>query len=162
MDVSPGLSPRESSSTSSTSTESAGEPLLYPERCNNITSYKRIVADTRPLSARLAQTISWRFLVPHVTEGPPVQTPGIQVDDERRRPGRSDAVHPQLLPLLRDHPGDQKIPKHDAVAADCPPADALDIRAASPTSPRDIVFGLLLAVPLWAILAIIGWWLSRR
>jgi hypothetical protein len=69
----------------------------------------------------------------------PVARPSRQSD--RRRPGRQD-VSPALLPLLRGQPGPSAEADYVAVGE-----DGQDLAAA-----RGICIGLLISVPLWAVI----------
>jgi hypothetical protein len=72
----------------------------------------------------------------------------------RRRPGRRDDVHPALIPLLRgtvtpdsdDGPG---------IIADAPmAAESMDLEKDGLAPARGIIFGLVLSVPIWAVLVL--------
>ena len=67
----------------------------------------------------------------------------------RRRPGRNNRVSPHLVPLLRN-PATVNIPPPTGVLDLSFPADDFALL-------RHIGFGLLLSVPLWAIVVAIVW-----
>jgi len=69
---------------------------------------------------------------------------------DRRRPGRPENVSPHLIPLLRNA-ASVEIAPDDAPASD---------RAQDDLGPvRGIIAGLVLAVPLWSLIALAVWWL---
>jgi hypothetical protein len=67
---------------------------------------------------------------------------------DRRRPGRAE-VSPDLIPLLRN-PVDAEIPPDDTHGADHPRDDL--------EPAKGLAVGLLLAVPLWCVIALVIWW----
>lgn len=72
----------------------------------------------------------------------------------RRRLGRTDRVSPHLIPLLRD-PATVGIPAPPPCETEAPPLnDEL-------ASARGIAFGLVLSVPLWAVIAGAVWAVLR-
>ncbi len=72
----------------------------------------------------------------------------------RRRPGRNDQVSPHLIPLLRD-PAPANIPAP-------PPCEMETLLFNDQLVPaRGIIFGLVLSVPLWAIIAGAMWVVLR-
>lgn len=66
---------------------------------------------------------------------------------DRRRPGRSHAVSPELIPLLRGQ--GSPLPEDDAVQFDEPD----QMRAA-----RGLVAGVALSAPLWLAIFYVGRW----
>jgi len=72
----------------------------------------------------------------------------------RRRLGRNDKVSPHLIPLLRD-PAAVDIPAPPLCETETPPlSDQL-------APARGIAFGLVLSVPLWAVIAGAVWAVLR-
>ena len=73
---------------------------------------------------------------------------------DRRRPGRPENVSPHLIPLLRNAASAEIAPD------DAPVVDrAQDERAQDDLGPvRGIIAGLVLAVPLWSLIALAVWW----
>jgi len=71
-----------------------------------------------------------------------------------RRLGRNDQVSPHLIPLLRD-PAALDIPAPPPCETEAPPLD--DHLAPI----RGIIFGLVLSVPLWAVIAGAVWAVLR-
>lgn len=67
---------------------------------------------------------------------------------DHRRPGRPDQVSPNLVPLLRTSPVIEAVPAFEG--ADGPVDDAL-------TPARGIAVGLVLSVPLWAVIGGVVW-----
>lgn len=67
---------------------------------------------------------------------------------DRRRPGRTE-ISPDLLPLLRN-PAGVEIPPDDSHVR----GDAGDDLGAA----KGLAFGVLLAVPLWCLIAAAIWW----
>ena len=78
---------------------------------------------------------------------------------DRRRPGRPENVSPHLIPLLRNA-ASAEIAPDDAPVADRAQDDrAQDDRAQDDLGPvRGIIAGLVLAVPLWSLIALAVWW----
>jgi hypothetical protein len=73
---------------------------------------------------------------------------GADTAPDRRRPGRTE-VSPDLLPLLRD-PASVEIPLDDSPVG----GDARDDLGAA----KGIAISVLLAVPLWGLIAAAIWW----
>ena len=67
---------------------------------------------------------------------------------ERRRPGRLRDVSPELLPLLR-------------TAGDAPEPDTVESVSDGLSPARGIAIGILLAVPVWGVVALLVWWWLR-
>ena len=82
-------------------------------------------------------------------EGAPAPD-GVDADtaSDRRRPGRTE-VSPDLLPLLRN-PAGAEIPLDEPHVS----GDARDDLGAA----KGLVIGVLLAVPLWCLIAAAIWW----
>jgi len=74
--------------------------------------------------------------------------------EDRRRPGRHGQVSPHLTPLLRN-PATADIPELCLGQVDAPPL-GYDLGPA-----RGLVFGLVLSVPLWAIIGGVVWAVLR-
>ncbi len=73
---------------------------------------------------------------------------------DRRRLGRNDQVNPYLIPLLRD-PTAVDIPAP-------PPCETEALPLSDQLAPaRGIAFGLVLSVPLWAVVAGAVWAVLR-
>ena len=84
-----------------------------------------------------------------VTRPEPVRAPAASAAPTgRRRPGRPDQVSPNLVPLLRTSPMIEAVPAFEG--ADGPADDAL-------TPARGIAVGLVLSVPLWAMIGGVVW-----
>ena len=88
--------------------------------------------------------------MPEITNLPP---PSVLPDEttivaDRRRPGRSQHVSPELVPLLRGQ-------------APAPPADDLEEfgEADQLDAARGLAAGALLSAPIWICLVYIGRWL---
>ncbi len=74
-------------------------------------------------------------------------------DNDRRRPGRTDDVIPNLVPLLRG----------EAAAPDLLVSDDLDLsHGLEHTIPmRGIAVGLAMSIPLWGVLGLLAWAILR-
>jgi len=72
----------------------------------------------------------------------------------RRRLGRNDQVSPHLIPLLRDPAAIDILAPPPCETEAPPPSDQL-------APARGIAFGLVLCVPLWAVIAGAVWAVLR-
>jgi len=73
---------------------------------------------------------------------------------DRRRPGRPDQANPHLIPLLRTSDIE------DAAASDTAVAPAMEDELAFEDAlapAKGIAVGLLLSVPIWAVIGMIVW-----
>ena len=67
---------------------------------------------------------------------------------ERRRPGRIETISAHLIPLFRRPAPTAKITQ---VSHETEPRDDL-------APARGIAFGVVLAIPLWALIGFAAWW----
>lgn len=86
---------------------------------------------------------------PPVAVAPPISVATASAASrDRRRPGRPDQASPHLIPLLRT--------SEIEGAAAANPADELPLEDALAPA-KGIAVGLLLSVPVWAVIGMIVW-----
>ena len=83
---------------------------------------------------------------PSIETSPAFLPPGVA---DRRRPGRPKTVSPHLIPIMRDPSG-----RNDAPSPQVQPGHDL-------VPVLGILTGLVLSVPVWAVIAGITWAIER-
>ena len=86
---------------------------------------------------------------------PSIVASDLQLEAERRRPGRQMHVAAELLPLLRFRPAPDVEETSDSELSLDQPPDRL-------SSARGVIIGVLLVVPFWLVCGLAAYQLFRR